>query len=126
MNTNFSFIYPLTKKNTGFTRLGDQIYNHVADLLVKGVAYITNASILNNSIKEADAVYKYLKEINIPDSDIIVENKSRNTSENAKYCFEILDSIVGGNQSQIEISNRIFNKELKDFAYIIKTNTNTG
>ena len=48
MKTNFTFIYPLTKKNTGFTRLGDQIYNHVADLLVKGVAYITNASILNN------------------------------------------------------------------------------
>lgn len=50
-----------------------------------------SGSLLKQDEKEADAIAMYLKSINIPDSAIIVENKSRNTSENIKYSSEILD-----------------------------------
>ncbi|WP_167459458.1 YdcF family protein [Pedobacter jejuensis] len=39
---------------------------------------------------EADLTAKYLKNIGIPDSVILVENKSKNTIENAKYTFELI------------------------------------
>ncbi len=52
-----------------------------------------SASVINQTTKEADAVHEYLNTIHVPDSDIIIENKSRNTSENAKYSLKILDSL---------------------------------
>ncbi|MDI1234822.1 MAG: YdcF family protein [bacterium] len=52
-----------------------------------------SASVMNQSVKEADAVRDYLLSIHVPDSVIIVENRSRNTSENAKYSLAILDSM---------------------------------
>ncbi|MDN3585905.1 YdcF family protein [Pedobacter aquatilis] len=38
---------------------------------------------------EADITLKYLKDIGIPDSLILVENRSKNTIENAKYSVEL-------------------------------------
>jgi uncharacterized SAM-binding protein YcdF (DUF218 family) len=52
-----------------------------------------NASVMNNAVKEADAVSEYLRSIQVPDSAVIVENKSRNTSENATYSYQLLDSM---------------------------------
>ncbi len=52
-----------------------------------------SASVIDQSVKEADAVSNYLHSIKVPDSAIIVENKSRNTSENASCSFKILDSL---------------------------------
>jgi uncharacterized SAM-binding protein YcdF (DUF218 family) len=52
-----------------------------------------SASVMNHSVKEADAVRAYLLSIHVPDSAIIVENQSRNTLENAKYSLAILDSL---------------------------------
>lgn len=52
-----------------------------------------SASVMNQTVKEADAVHDYLVSISVPDSVVIVENKSRNTSENAKYTLAILDSM---------------------------------
>ncbi len=52
-----------------------------------------SGSLLKQDEKEADAIALYLKNINIPDSAIIVENKSRNTSENIEFSSVILDSL---------------------------------
>ncbi len=52
-----------------------------------------NSQIINPVLKEADAVREYLLETGIPDSCIIVENKSRNTFENIVYSKAILDSL---------------------------------
>lgn len=52
-----------------------------------------SGSLLKQDEKEADAIALYLKNINIPDSAIIVENKSRNTSENIEFSSELLDSL---------------------------------
>lgn len=52
-----------------------------------------SASVLYQELKEADAVYEYLKEIGIPDTCIIIENQSRNTHENILFSQKILDSM---------------------------------
>lgn len=52
-----------------------------------------NSSVLHQKLKEADAVYEYLIAIGIPDSSIIIENKSRNTIENIQFSKAILDSL---------------------------------
>lgn len=52
-----------------------------------------SGSIINQKNKEADAVYQYLKDIQIPDSNLIIENKSRNTLENIQFSYQILDSL---------------------------------
>lgn len=48
MRKNFSFIYPVTKKPEGRVRKWGQPYEHIADLLIKGVAHFTKAGVLNN------------------------------------------------------------------------------
>jgi uncharacterized SAM-binding protein YcdF (DUF218 family) len=52
-----------------------------------------SGSIINQKNKEADAVYRYLRDIHIPDSNLIIENKSRNTLENIEFSYQILDSL---------------------------------
>jgi uncharacterized SAM-binding protein YcdF (DUF218 family) len=52
-----------------------------------------SAQVLHQELKEADAVKDYLKTIGIPDSNIIIENQSRNTLENINYSKTILDSL---------------------------------
>jgi uncharacterized SAM-binding protein YcdF (DUF218 family) len=48
--------------------------------------------------REALFVKKYLKSINIPDSVLIIESKSKNTYENAIFTKQILDSLhLNGN-----------------------------
>jgi len=52
-----------------------------------------NASVLYQTLKEADAVHDYLLDIGIPDSALIIENQSRNTLENIRFSKKILDSL---------------------------------
>lgn len=52
-----------------------------------------SGSVLHPEDKEAMYIYQYLKNINIPDSDIIIENESKNTYENAVFTKKILDSL---------------------------------
>lgn len=44
----FSFIYPVTQRQNNLGRIGSQVYEHVADLIVSGIARITHANVLNN------------------------------------------------------------------------------
>lgn len=57
-----------------------------------------SGSILHPEDKEAKYIHQYLKNINIPDTDIIIENESKNTYENAVFSKRILDSLnIKGN-----------------------------
>ena len=47
---------------------------------------------------EADAARDYLLRCGVPDSAILVENRSRNTRENALYSKQLLDSLAPGNR----------------------------
>lgn len=48
--------------------------------------------------KEGFYVHKYLRSINIPDSNLVIESESKNTYENAIFTKKILDSLhVQGN-----------------------------
>lgn len=63
--------------------------NRVNKILITG----GSGSISKPNHREAIYVKKYLKAISIPDSNIIIENNSKNTYENATYTKHILDSI---------------------------------
>ncbi len=52
-----------------------------------------SGSVLHPDDKEAADIYQYLKNIQVPDSDIIIENESKNTYENAVFSKKILDSL---------------------------------
>jgi len=49
-----------------------------------------NANLINNEVKEANLVKKFLHEICIPDSAVLIENQSRNTIENAKFSLSLI------------------------------------
>ncbi len=52
-----------------------------------------SANLIDDQIKEADAVRSYLKSIHVPDSAVLIENESRNTLENINFSYRILDSL---------------------------------
>ena len=52
-----------------------------------------SGSIVFPELKEALYVKKYLNNIHIPDSNLIIESESRNTYENAMFSKKILDSL---------------------------------
>lgn len=52
-----------------------------------------NARITPTSFKEADWVAAQFKDFNIPDSTVIIENRSRNSLENALFSSRLLDSM---------------------------------
>jgi hypothetical protein len=52
-----------------------------------------SGSISKPNHREAIYIKKYLETILIPDSNIIIENKSKNTYENAVFSKQILDSL---------------------------------
>jgi uncharacterized SAM-binding protein YcdF (DUF218 family) len=81
------------------------VFNWTADRLFETIALfqegrlkhilITSGSsnLIYKDVKEADLVYKYLCEIGIPDSSIVIENQSRNTIENAMYTSRLIKQI---------------------------------
>ncbi len=80
-----------------FTYSGDRLfqtlplyYNHrIKKILITG----GSGSINKPHHREAIYVKQYLKSIAIPDSNIIIENNSKNTYENAIFTKHILDSL---------------------------------
>ena len=52
-----------------------------------------SGKLLGDKFGEAEYVAPFLKTLGIPDSAIIIENKSRNTWENAVFSKQIIDSI---------------------------------
>lgn len=80
-----------------FTYSGDRLFqtlplyfqNRVGKILITG----GSGSISKPNQREAIYIKKYLKSISIPDSNIIIENNSKNTYENAVFTKHILDSM---------------------------------
>lgn len=50
-----------------------------------------SANLLDTTAKEANYTLAFLKQLGIPDSSILIENRSRNTVENAKYSFALIN-----------------------------------
>lgn len=80
-----------------FNQSGDRLFqtlelyhtHRVNKLLITG----GSGSISKPTHREAIYIKKYLKNIAIPDSNIIIENNSKNTYENAIFTKHILDSL---------------------------------
>lgn len=77
-----------------FNQNGDRLFQTI-DLYKSGKIdkiLITSGSgmIQLPSFKEANLIRQYLLKLDIPSSDIIIENRSNNTHENAVYSAEIL------------------------------------
>lgn len=83
----FSNVNPRNNK-IEFNGSGDRLFQAIAlykrGVIKKILIASGNANLLDNNAKEADLAVAYLKEIGIPDSAILSDNKSRNTVENAK------------------------------------------
>ncbi|MEP6582752.1 MAG: YdcF family protein [Ginsengibacter sp.] len=60
----------------------------VSRLLISG----GNSKLLPTAFRESDWVALQLKDFNIPDSNILIENQSRNSFENALFSQKLLDS----------------------------------
>ncbi|MCR5178231.1 MAG: YdcF family protein [Lachnospiraceae bacterium] len=60
---------------------------------------------IDETVSEAEAMKKYLLEHEIPESDIILEDKSRTTLENLKFSKQILDAQEGRKYTALVTSN---------------------
>ena len=86
--------YDETKKRIDFNECGGrlfyaiQLYNlgKIEKILISG----GNGQLINEGYKEADWSKNFLIDCGIPEEDIVIENKSRNTWENAKFTSQIL------------------------------------
>ena len=82
---------------------GNGFFNGAADRFVQGLKLLTtgkvshilisggNAAIFHDEFEESDWVEKQLKEFKIPDSCVLIENRSRNTIENAAFSKILLN-----------------------------------
>lgn len=88
-----------------------------------------SANLFKSGPKEADLAAKYLKQIGIPDTVILIENQSRNTIENASYSAKIITEKIP-NASVLVITSAwhipraklIFSKHFKTPIYYYPTN----
>ncbi len=86
--------YDSTYLRVNFSAASDRLFQAV-DLYNKGIIkkiIISGGTINKNKPPESDFLKKYLTNMGIPDTNIIAENKSRNTYENAYYTSKLLDA----------------------------------
>lgn len=92
--------YDPTMDRIQFNRSGDRLMQAL-DLYARGkikqlVFVGGSGSLLHQEFKEAEHVKKYLLEIGLPDSAIIIEKESKNTHENAVNIKPVLDNYFPG------------------------------
>lgn len=82
---------------TTFSETSDRLWQAIRLLKMNKVKHLIisggSGHLTNPKTKEAIVVKKYLNEIDIPDSLVIIESNSRNTFENATNSFKLLDSL---------------------------------
>lgn len=88
---------------SSFDKYGNGYLNSASDRLIEtSILYetkkikkiiISGGSITANRPKEADFLFKELQLLGIPERDLLVENQSRTTYENAIYTKRIIDSV---------------------------------
>ena len=82
---------------------GNGFFNTSADRFIEGLKLLTtgkvthilissgNGNLIHTKFEEADWVQTQLKQLNVPDSCVLIENRSRNTIENAAFSKIILN-----------------------------------
>ncbi|RYD74829.1 MAG: YdcF family protein [Sphingobacteriales bacterium] len=127
----------LNKRNNDiqFNRTSDRLFQTISlyrkgkirKILIAG----GNADLTDNQVKEADLVKVFLHQICIPDSDVFIENQSRNTIENAKFSRAIIDKynpsakvIVVTSAWHIPRAKLIFDRTLANKPDYLPTNYN--
>jgi uncharacterized SAM-binding protein YcdF (DUF218 family) len=87
---------------TSFGIVGNGYFNEAADRFIEGVRLLQtgrvshimitggNGNLINRGGYEADWVRERLKEFKIPDSCILIEDRSKNTIENASFSKPVL------------------------------------
>ncbi len=88
---------------SSFDKYGNGFLNSATDRLVEiSILYkaqkikkiiISGGSVYKDQPKEANFLYKKLLLLGIPPCDLIIENRSRSTFENALYTRKIIDSL---------------------------------
>ncbi|MFC3560404.1 YdcF family protein [Pedobacter jamesrossensis] len=120
----------LNKRNNeiSFGNSSDRLFQAIA-LYKKGIVSKIllssgSANLVDTSAKEADLALAYLKLINIPDSAILIENKSRNTVENAEFSLALIKKhhptahiLVITSAWHIPRAKLIFNKKSKEIDF---------
>lgn len=74
-------------------RITETIKLYFSNKIDKVILTGGNASIFYHDKPEAEVLKDFLVQLNIPDTSIIIENRSRNTFENALYTSKIIDSL---------------------------------
>jgi uncharacterized SAM-binding protein YcdF (DUF218 family) len=89
---------------TGEDANGNGFFNTAADRFIEGLKLITtvkashilitsgNGNLLHDKFAEADWVKTQLKAFKVPDSCVLIEDKSRNTLENAAFSKTIIEA----------------------------------
>jgi uncharacterized SAM-binding protein YcdF (DUF218 family) len=75
---------------------------HIEKIIVSGGP---NGMEMKDDFREADFLAKNLVDLGIPAADILVENKSRNTVENARFTKRVLDSVGGTSTKSVLITS---------------------
>ena len=82
---------------------GNGFFNTSADRFIEGLKLFTtgkvthilissgNGNLIHDNFAEADWVKTQLKQFNVPDSSVLIENRSRNTIENAAFSKILLN-----------------------------------
>lgn len=116
-----------------FAASGDRLFQaiklykqgEIAKILISG----GSGNLIDKQVKEADLVIAYLKQIGIPQGDILLENQSRNTIENARFSFQMIRKIkpnakvlVITSAWHIPRSKLIFDKQARGSIWYYPTN----
>ncbi|WP_316768769.1 YdcF family protein [Pedobacter frigiditerrae] len=76
---------------------GDRLFQAISLYKSGGINKILvtsgSANLIDKTVKEGDLVFDYLKQIGIPEADILIENQGRNTIENASLSFLLIKKI---------------------------------
>ena len=95
-----------TTENIIFLKNNDRLLNTI-ELYKKGIIekiLISGASgSMSSEMKEASLLKHFMVEIGIPNEKIIIEEKSKNTYENALFCSKILNEMHPDKNSKILI-----------------------
>ena len=86
--------YDKHKNRVEFNDCGDRLFysiqlfksGKIKNILISG----GNGQLLNNGYMESEWSKDFLINCGIPEENILIENKSRNTWENAKYTYDVL------------------------------------
>jgi uncharacterized SAM-binding protein YcdF (DUF218 family) len=84
-----------SEENIQFSNHNDRLLNTL-DLFhskkIDKILITGSAGSLSSELKESQILKKYLIKVGVPDSCILIEEKSKNTYENAIYCAKILNN----------------------------------